>query len=210
MTKRSVLSVAFAVLGVYFVGSLTRTFQALAGAFIHLLQYGGDASDIFDTLLPMAAYLVPLTVVASLLIVYGDRLARRLVREDATLHVRLAAGWEESALRIAFALLGLFLLADAAAMIARFAMFRLFIPTTDLGGRMPREEWPYVIGFAAKGVFGVYLLVGAPGLRQFILRRMQRPVVRAGPLDQARPIKVLDAEPPPEDKHDAGHWPDTQ
>lgn len=185
MTQRKVLSVALVVLGVYFAAQALVVAVEWVGWLITVLLRQGDTDvrGFLLLMLPGLANLAPPALLGAILIVRGDWLAAALTRVDEPLGPARPLGWEAATLWLGCALVGLFLLIDSVTALVSIVVDAMVPAPAEPRGVVqfgPRGA-SLLVRYISKCVIGLYLLAGAPHLRRFVLRRMERSGVIAPP-----------------------------
>jgi len=110
---------------------------------------------------------------AYVFILRGHGLARRLLREDATVEEPGEPDRQEVLLWIGFAICGVLVLVNASVAVARDLTTHFWLRRYPGWIAEIRQRHPALIVVETlRAAFGVYLLLGAPWLRKYIVRRM--------------------------------------
>ena len=173
MTKRDALSVSLKILGV------VALYRALFGA---IMTFGSMAWRLevsqsldFPLYLTMSVVQYVLALAAGcVLLMWGDRIAARLVRQDAELPTIAATGWQKPVFVVALKVVGIVCLVNGLPRFARTAALAAFTRT------FPRYATPQGAGEALYAIvliaLGVYLLSGARHLVAFAFKERNRPL----------------------------------
>ena len=173
MTRRGAVEVGFVLLAFY-------TFLLAIGT-VPLMFYGGGwtRSWLLDSL-KAAAPILLWAGAGWALIAWRRELSGRFFPEEDQAGAPLgSADWQEDGYRVGFAMLGAFTLlrwiprAFVTVMMLldslRASSSRIF-PESPLERMAPRD-WQGLFAGAATLAVGVYLLLGAPGLREWLVKR---------------------------------------
>ena len=174
MTRRGAVEVGFVLLAFYSF--------LLAIATVPLMFYGGGRwtrSWFIDSLKAALPILLMAAAGWALIAWRRELSARFFAEEDAAGEAPGSADWQDGGYRFGFAMLGVYTLirwvpgAFVSFMMLldslRASSSRIF-PTSPFE-RMESFHWRGLFASAATLAVGVYLLLGAPGLRQWLMKR---------------------------------------
>jgi hypothetical protein len=166
MTKQDIATLSFKVLSIY---AIIHAFNKLPSLFNYMLR-----SNAFDELsmlnfMPQAVPIILILICGILLWYCAPLLAATIFKSN------LPEEKSETTLRdiqiTAFMIIGLFVIASSLTDITRDTLFDLFLTSSRYGAdqEMKNVRVAYLVLFVTKVSFGLWLLLGARGIANFIM-----------------------------------------